>query len=83
MKTETVVLARPAPKPRGAVLPVAAVCLIILVVWYVAAIPMNWVITGPKIEAAGGGLSNTLAFSWNEQRPVLPSPHQIIIASAA
>jgi len=60
-------------------LPVAAVCLIILVVWYVAAIPMNWVITGPKIEAAGGGLSNTLAFSWNEQRPVLPSPHQIII----
>jgi len=79
MKTETVVLARPAPKPRGAVLPVAAVCLIILVVWYVAAIPMNWVITGPKIEAAGGGLSNTLAFSWNEQRPVLPSPHQIII----
>ncbi|MCA3554104.1 MAG: ABC transporter permease [Aestuariivirga sp.] len=38
---------------------------------------MNWVIAGPKIEAAGGGLANVLAFSWNEARPVIPAPHQI------
>ncbi len=57
----------------------AVICLAILVVWYIAAIPMNWVVTAPKIEAAGGGLSNILSFSWNEQRPVIPAPHQIIV----
>ena len=40
---------------------------------------MNWVITGPKIEAAGGGAWNMLALSWNDQRPVIPAPHQIIV----
>jgi NitT/TauT family transport system permease protein len=64
---------------EGHALPVAIVCLAILAIWYLACIPMNDVITGPKIEAAGGGLYNTLAFSWNEQRPVIPSPHQVII----
>ena len=38
---------------------------------------MNAVLTTPKIAAAGGGFTNTLAFSWNEIRPVLPSPHQV------
>jgi NitT/TauT family transport system permease protein len=59
--------------------PVAVICLVILAVWYLAAIPMNAVVTEAKIEAAGGGLWNVLAFSWNEQRPVLPAPHQILI----
>jgi NitT/TauT family transport system permease protein len=49
------------------------------VIWYAACIPMNWVITGPKIEAAGGGLATTLSLSWNDQRPVIPAPHQIIV----
>ena len=55
----------------------AVICLVILVVWYIAAIPMNWVVTSPKIETAGGGLSNILSFSWNDARPVIPAPHQI------
>jgi NitT/TauT family transport system permease protein len=54
------------------------VCLIILVIWYLAAIPMNAVVAQAKIEAAGGGLGNILAVSWNLDRPVLPAPHQII-----
>ena len=77
MKTETVVLARPAPARKGTVVPVAVVCAVILVVWYIAAIPMNHVVTAPKIEAAGGGLANTLYFSWNHERPVIPAPHQV------
>jgi NitT/TauT family transport system permease protein len=64
-------------KDAGNALPVAVVCLFILVVWYIAAIPMNAVVTDPKIAAAGGGLANTLHFSWNESRPVIPAPHQI------
>jgi NitT/TauT family transport system permease protein len=59
-------------------LPLAVVCFCILVVWYLAAIPMNWVVTEPKIAAAGGGLYNLLYVSWNETRPVIPAPHQIV-----
>jgi len=51
---------------------------VLLAIWYLACIPMNWVITGPKIEAAGGGAWSVLALSWNDQRPVIPAPHQII-----
>jgi NitT/TauT family transport system permease protein len=71
------IAAKPAAREPGSALPVAVICLVILVVWYIAAIPMNWVVTAPKIEAAGGGVSNILAFSWNDARPVIPAPHQI------
>ncbi len=57
----------------------AIVCLVILVIWYIACVPMNWVVAEAKIDAAGGGLYNTLAVSWNHDRPVIPAPHQIII----
>ena len=58
-------------------MPILTVTLAIIVMWYLACIPMNAVLTTPKIASAGGGLANTLAFSWNEMRPVLPSPHQV------
>lgn len=77
MSAAPAIAAKPLPREPGNAWPVTVICLVILLVWYVAAIPMNWVVTGPKIEAAGGGLSNVLAFSWNEARPVLPAPHQI------
>ncbi len=60
------------------VLPVSIVCLVILVAWYVAAIPMNAVVAQPKIDALGGGLVNTLAVSWGLDRPVIPAPHQVV-----
>ena len=59
--------------------PVAAICLVILALWYVACIPMNAVVTEARIAAAGGGLYQTLAISWNHDRPVIPAPHQIVI----
>ena len=58
-------------------MPILTVTLAIIVLWYLACIRMNAVLTTPKIASAGGGLANTLAFSWNEVRPVLPSPHQV------
>ncbi len=79
MSAAPAIAAKAHAKQEGYALPVAVICLAILVIWYVAAIPMNWVVTGPKIEAAGGGLSNILAFSWNEARPVIPAPHQIAL----
>jgi NitT/TauT family transport system permease protein len=59
-------------------LPLITVTVALIIVWYLACIPMNAVLTTPKIESAGGGLANTLLFSWNDVRPVLPSPHQVI-----
>ncbi len=69
----------PAAKQQGHFVPVLTICLVLLAIWYLACIPMNWVITGPKIEAAGGGAWSVLALSWNDQRPVIPAPHQIIV----
>jgi NitT/TauT family transport system permease protein len=63
---------------KSAVVPVLAVCLVLLVLWYGACIPMNAVVADTKIAAAGGGFAATLHESWNHTRPVLPAPHQII-----
>jgi NitT/TauT family transport system permease protein len=64
---------------EGTAFPVAVVCLVILVIWYVACIPMNAVVAESRITAAGGGLANAIAISWNLDRPVIPAPHQIIV----
>ena len=75
MKTEA---ARALPRAKGNAMPVLVVCLVLLVVWYIACIPMNAVVTETKITAAGGGFWATLYESWNHTRPVIPAPHQII-----
>jgi NitT/TauT family transport system permease protein len=62
----------------GNTLPVLVVCLVLVVVWYLACIPMNAVVAEAKIAAAGGGLWATLSESWNHPRPVIPAPHQIV-----
>ncbi len=64
---------------RSANIPVAVVCLAILVAWYIAAVFMNTVVAEAKIEAAGGGLVNTLDISWSLERPVIPAPHQVVV----
>ena len=63
---------------KGQVIPVLTVCLVLLIVWYIACIPLNAVVAEAKITAAGGGLAATLSESWNHTRPVIPAPHQII-----
>lgn len=77
MKTEGAVKAV-IPEP-SAVIPVLVVCLVLLVVWYAACIPLNAVVTEAKINASGGGLAETLKQSWNFGRPVLPAPHQVVM----
>jgi NitT/TauT family transport system permease protein len=63
---------------NGHTIPVLTVCLVLLVAWYIACVPMNAVVAEAKINAAGGGLAATLNESWNHTRPVIPAPHQII-----
>ena len=79
MRIETAALPRVIEVPRGHAVPVTVICAVLLVAWYVAAIPMNWVVAEAKIAAAGGGLSNILAVSWSLDRPVIPAPHQIVV----
>lgn len=64
---------------KGHTIPVLTVCLVLLVVWYLACIPLNAVVAETKIQAAGGGLAATLKESWNHARPVIPAPHQIVV----
>jgi NitT/TauT family transport system permease protein len=61
------------------IVPIVTVVGALLVIWYLAAIPMNRVVAETRIAAAGGGLWNTLAVSWGLDRPVLPAPHQVLI----
>ncbi len=65
-------------KTKRHFIPVLTICAAILVLWYVACIPMNAVVAETKITAAGGGFANTLAVSWGLDRPVIPAPHQIV-----
>src|SRR5262245_37819169 len=63
----------------GSLLPVTIIVAITIAIWYLAAVPMNAVLTQPLIDQAGGGLLNTLSISWSLPRPVLPAPHQVIV----
>jgi len=63
------------------VVPILVVLLVLLVVWYIGAVALN----APVLLDAYG--RNGTAFSWpqfildawNQSRPVLPSPHQVLI----
>jgi NitT/TauT family transport system permease protein len=63
---------------KSSIIPVITVCLVLLVLWYVACMPLNAIVAKAKIKAAGGGAWATLHESWNHTRPVIPAPHQII-----
>ncbi len=76
MKTD--VASRSLAKTPSAAVPVLVVCLVLLVVWYVACVPLNAVVAEAKIKAAGGGFAAMLTESWYHTRPVLPAPHQVI-----
>ncbi len=53
---------------KGHAIPILTVCVVLLVVWYLACIPLNAVVAEAKIKAAGGGLLATLQESWNHTR---------------
>ncbi len=66
---------------QGHVLPVAAVVVLILLIWYAAAIWLN----GPQVreQLARAGQPYTVSqfvdATWAMERPVLPAPHQIAL----
>ena len=68
-------------RARGAVLPVLTVVAAIFVVWYVAAAIMNlpWERDQAQRAEAEFVLSDALANTMAQERPVLPAPHQVAV----
>jgi NitT/TauT family transport system permease protein len=63
------------------VLPVLTVVLAIVVIWYAAAVGLNraWIYDQAAragVEPASG--TALIAETWNQERPVLPAPHQVV-----
>jgi NitT/TauT family transport system permease protein len=63
----------------GSVGPVLAVCVAIVALWYVGAVALNAPFAREKLDRAGVPYTTAdLIFATlNEERPVLPSPHQV------
>ena len=61
---------------EGSALPVFTLVLAIVLIWYLAAIWLN----APFIRSTNPGISfpDVVVASWNEERPVLPAPHQVL-----
>jgi NitT/TauT family transport system permease protein len=66
--------------PRGRVMPVVTVVAVLIVVWYLLAILLNW----PQVTAMMANNNQTgttgeiVAATWAMERPVLPAPHQVL-----
>ena len=60
--------------------PVVTMVLALMVIWYVAAVAMNWhlVRDGFEREETPYTASDVLAGTMSAERPLLPAPHQII-----
>ena len=66
---------------QGNTLPVTVVVLIIVAIWYVAAVFMNAPQEYDRAERAGQTLSvsQLVTQTMAQERPVLPAPHQVVV----
>jgi NitT/TauT family transport system permease protein len=62
--------------------PILTTLLALVVVWYVAAVAMNWTLVrdGFEREETPYSVSDILAGTMDAERPLLPAPHQIAAA---
>jgi NitT/TauT family transport system permease protein len=63
------------------ILPILTVLSVIVVVWYAAAVRLNsaWVYDqAARAETAAPGFSELVPLTMNQERPVLPTPHQVV-----
>jgi NitT/TauT family transport system permease protein len=62
--------------------PVVTMVLALMLIWYIAAVAMNWrlVQDGFEREETPYTMSDVLAGTMSAERPLLPAPHQVILA---
>jgi NitT/TauT family transport system permease protein len=86
MTSETIALPTPPPLRRQRLVdrmaPVLTVVGALIVIWYVAAILMNVTMVRDAFEREETSytISDLVAGTMSEERPVLPAPHQIVIS---
>ncbi len=61
---------------EGAFVPVLTITALIVLIWYLACLPMNAVL--PQL-ANVQGLGARYLVAWGLERPVLPAPHQVVV----
>lgn len=62
------------------ILPILTVLMVIIALWYAAAVKLNaaWVYDqAARAEAPAPGFSELVRLTMNQERPVLPTPHQV------
>jgi NitT/TauT family transport system permease protein len=86
MTTETLTLSAPAARRKalrreGNAGPVLVVVLAIVALWYVAAVAMNWQGVSDAFARSGEqrSVSEVLLATMEQERPVLPAPHQVVV----
>jgi NitT/TauT family transport system permease protein len=63
---------------QGNIAPVAIVCVGIVAIWYVSSVLLNVPFAREKLERAGPySTADLVTAALNDERPVLPSPHQV------
>jgi NitT/TauT family transport system permease protein len=60
--------------------PVVTMVLALMVIWYIAAVAMNWTLVrdGFEREETPYTMTDVLAGTMSAERPLLPAPHQIV-----
>ena len=67
---------------RGSTVPILVVLLAVLVLWYLAAVALNWSgqLDADKLKGVTGqGWTDTLGAVMSQDKPLLPAPHQVVI----
>jgi NitT/TauT family transport system permease protein len=61
--------------------PLATTLLALVVIWYVAALAMNWTLVrdGFEREETPYTLTDIMAGTMSAERPLLPAPHQVVV----
>lgn len=67
--------------PKGHVLPVLTIAVLIVVAWYALAVLLNRAQVSERLDANNPGwtASDLIAGTWSMDRPVLPAPHQVVL----
>jgi len=65
---------------QGRTLPLLTVIAIVVAIWYVACIPMNYQVITDRYEREDTSWTASIYVrdAWSYQRPILPAPHQIV-----
>lgn len=67
--------------PKGHVLPVLTIVVLIVIAWYALAVLLNRAQVSERLDANNPGwtASDLVAGTWSMDRPVLPAPHQVVL----